>query len=334
MDLWDVVKLIVRRWIVSVPLLLLTVAALVWTASAVSPNYTAEGNILMLPPTTELNSTDGEERTVNPWDTDSLTGAVITLLRNQSLHGQLAAEGYDATWEAGRDVQFFSVINIEVTSPSPGEAQATIERLSEVVAHEVNARQQGYGLTDGQMVGTVTLGAGENVAIARGNQMRAMIVVFLAGLILTVGLTIGYDALLRARAGKHAGAPPAARAAEPEPALTTGRYTNGARIDPVRQPVPAEATNQAPHQSRQAGINVSYRAASGVPAARPSSGAPARASSSVPAARTAEPEPPRPAPNGPVDDSTVVLPLSSIKPGADRGDDDSAGGGAPEPRWR
>ena len=333
MDLWDVVKLIVRRWLVSVPLLLLTVAALVWTASAVSPNYTAEGNILMLPPTTEVNSTDGEERAVNPWDTESLTGAVITLLRNQGLHDQLANDGYNATWEAGRDVQFFSVINIEVTSPSPGEAQATIERLSEVVAHEVNARQQGYGLTEGQMIGTITLSAGENVAIARGNQMRAIIVVFLAGLILTVGLTIGYDALLRARAGKHAGAPPATRAgAEPEPDLVTAgaRYTNGARIDPVRQPVPADATNQAPqaHQSRQAGINVSYRAASGVPAA-------ARPSSGVPAARAAEPEPPRPAPNGPVlDDSTVVLPLSSIKPGADRGDDDSAGGGAPEPRWR
>jgi capsular polysaccharide biosynthesis protein len=316
MDLWDVVKLIVRRWIVSVPLLLLTVAALVWTASEVTPNYTAEGNILMLPPTTEINSSEGEERAVNPWDTDSLTGAVITLLRNKRLHDQLTGEGYDATWEAGRDVQFFSVINIEVTSRTAEQAQATIQRLSEVVAHEVSARQQGYALTEGQMVATVTLGGGENVEIARGNQLRAIIVVFFAGMILTVGLTIGYDAMLRSRDGRHAHpALVAARAStEPAPGLATAgaRQTNGVRMEPSRPTAATESGNQA-HQGRQAGINVSYRPAAGAPGGR------------------AGDEPPRPAPA--VDDSTVVLPLSSLTPGSDHDDEDSGGGGA-EPRWR
>jgi capsular polysaccharide biosynthesis protein len=321
MDLWDVVKLIVRRWIVSVPLLLLTIAALVWTASAVSPSYTAEGNILMLPPTTEINSTDEEERTVNPWETDSLTGAVITLLRNQRLEDQLAAEGFQASWEAGRDVEFFSVINIQVTAPTAAEAQAAVQRLSEVVAHEVSARQQGYGLTDGQMIGTVTIGAGENVEIARGNQMRAMIVVFAAGVILTVGLTVGVDALLRARSGRS-GEPAltATRAAaEPEPSLAAAgsRPTNGVRMEPVRQPVLVDGGNHS-HATRQPGINVSYRASSARPVAPPN-----------------EEPPTQPHQLGSVgDDSTIVLPLSSITPGTDRGDDDGSGGGAAEPRWR
>jgi capsular polysaccharide biosynthesis protein len=321
MDLWDVVKLIVRRWIVSVPLLLLTAAALVWTASAVQPNYTAEGNILMLPPTTEISTTDGE-RAVNPWDTDSLTGAVITLLRNKALHDQLVAEGYNATWEAGRDVQFFSVINIEVTAPTTGEAQAAIQRLSEVVSHEVNAHQQGYELTDGQMVGTVTLGAGENVAIARGNQMRALIVVFFAGAIMTVGLTIGYDALLRALADRRTGhRPVSARAAEPAPVLAAEtRHTNGARLAPIRQLATADGENhsQQTHPAQQPGISVSYRPASGVAAGRPADEVPHHPSSPGPA----------------LDDSTVVLPLSSITPGTDRGDEDPTGGGAAEHRWR
>lgn len=322
MDLWDVVKLIFRRWIVSVPLLLLTAAALVWTGSNVKPSYTAEGNILMRPPTTEISGGDAQERAVNPWNTESLTGAVITLLRNQSLHDELAGEGYLGTWEAGRDVQFFSVINIEVTAPTIADAQATIGRLAEVVAHEVSARQQGYGLTEGQMVGTVTLGAGENVAIARGNQMRALIVVFFAGAILTVGLTIGYDALLRARADRRADlAEVAARAAaEPSPSLATAAapHANGFRREPAR-PVPAAEAGSHPHPSQhQAGISVSYRAAS-----------------IVPPARQADESPPPPSSPGPaVDDSTVVLPLSSITPTKrDRGDDDPAGGGA-EHRWR
>lgn len=324
MDLWDVVKLIVRRWIISVPLLLLTVVALIWTAKEVTPNYTAEGNILMLPPTTEISSSDGE-RAVNPWDTDSLTGAVITLLRNKSLHEQLAGEGYQASWEAGRDVQFFSVINIEVTAGTTEEAQAAVQRLSEVVAHEVSARQQGYGLTEGQMVGTVTLGAGENVDIARGNQMRALIVVFFAGMILTVGLTIGYDAILRARAARRAAPALVAGATEPVPAGAGGiRHTNGSRVEPVRAGAVADGPVHA-HQNRQPGINVSYRAASGVSGTRPSDEPPHR---SEPGHR---PEPPHRSQAG--DDSTVVLPLSSISPGRDRVDEDGGGGG-PEPGWR
>jgi len=327
MDLWDVVKLIVRRWIISVPLLLLTVVALIWTAKEVTPNYTAEGNILMLPPTTEINSTDGE-RTVNPWDTDSLTGAVITLLRNKSLHEQLAGEGFQATWEAGRDVQFFSVINIEVTASTTETAQATVQRLSEVVAHEVNARQQGYGLTEGQMVGTVTLGAGENVGIARGNQMRALIVVLFAGMILTVGLTIGCDAILRTRATRRAAPALVAGASEPVPAAAGSRHTNGALVDPVRAGAVAEGGTPG-HQSRQAGINVSYRASSGVSGGRPLDEPPHRSEP-----HRSEPHRSEPHRSGAGDDSTVVLPLSSISPGRDRGDEDSGGGVGPEPGWR
>jgi hypothetical protein len=163
MDLWDVAKLIVRRWPVSVPMLLLTAAALVWTGMTVTPNFTAQGNILLLPPSTEVSPGQGEERAVNPWDTDTLTGAVIALLRNQSLAEQLSAEGHVGTWEAERDVQFWSVVNVTVTAPTAEQAQSTIQRLSQVVAAEVNSRQQGYNLTEGEMVGTVTLGAGENV---------------------------------------------------------------------------------------------------------------------------------------------------------------------------
>lgn len=332
MDLWDVAKLIARRWVVSVPLLLLTAAALVWTGKEVTPNYTAEGSILLLPPTTEVSGGEGEERPVNPWTTDSLASAAITLLGNRSLHDRLAAEGFTGTWEAGRDPQFFSVIGVEVTAPTAGEAQATIQRLSEVVAAEVNARQQGLELTEGQLVGTVTLGAGENVAIARGNQMRALIVVFFAGVILTIGLTIGYDALLRARADRQAGfggtAVRAATAAEPLAGQATAgaRPANGARMEPIRPLAPTDAANHAQPSHQPAGISVSYRPASGLPPARP-----------------AEEAPPAPAPDPVLDDSTVVLPLSSLPSGRDRGrdrgdrdrdgDEDPAAGGA-EHRWR
>jgi hypothetical protein len=203
MDLWDVVKLMVRRWRVSAPLVLLTAVAVGWTAVSITPHHTAEGSVLLLPPSSERAFEPGQVRVQNPWSTDSVAGAVITLLRSSSLHDELAAEGYDATWEAGRDIQFFSMINITVTASTAEEAQATVERLTEVVTREVSDRQQGPDLNHDEVVTIVTLAAGENVSIVRGNQLRALVVVLFAGGLLTVGTTIGVDAFLRTRAARR-----------------------------------------------------------------------------------------------------------------------------------
>jgi capsular polysaccharide biosynthesis protein len=305
MDLWDVVKLIARRWVVSVPLLLLTVAAVVWTGITVKPNYTAEGNILLLPPSTEVSTGEGEERAVNPWTTDSLTGAVITLLRNRNTAEMLAAEGYVGSWEAERDIQFWSVVNIQVTAPTAEQAQATIQRLAQVVNNEVVQRQEGYGLTEGEKVGTVTLGAGENVAIARGNQLRALIVVFFAGAIVTVGGTIGFDALMRKRAGQRLGhsritatvSPAVVNASVEAQVVAAGaaRAPNGARSQPFDD-------SKTQVIGRQSGITVSYRAG----------GPGGHAPTSAPPAAPTSPAPTAPPVRTEGDDATIVLPLAGL----------------------
>jgi capsular polysaccharide biosynthesis protein len=338
MDLWDVVKLIARRWVVSVPLLLITLAAVVWTGITVKPNYTAEGNVLLLPPSTEVSTGEGEERAVNPWTTDSLTGAVITLLRNRNTVEMLAAEGYVGSWEAERDIQFWSVVNIQVTAPTAAQAQATIQRLAQVVNNEVVTRQEGYGLTEGQKVGTVTLGAGENVAIARGNQIRALIVVFFAGAIITVGSTIGFDAWMRKRAGERIGhsritatvSPAIVNASvEVQPLVASGaaRAPNGAksgRFDDAKTEV----------FGRQAGITVSYRGAPGV-----------HAPTSAPPAAPTSPAPSAPPVRTDSDDATIVLPLAGLdlpriraaehdQPERhDHADEDSDSEGPSESKW-
>lgn len=97
-------------------------------------------------------------------------------------------------------------------------------------------------------------------------------------------------------------------------------------MEPIRPLAPTDAANHAQPSHQPAGISVSYRPASGLPPARP-----------------AEEAPPAPAPDPVLDDSTVVLPLSSLPSGRDRGrdrgdrdrdgDEDPAAGGA-EHRWR
>lgn len=216
MDLWDLVRLMLRRWLVAAPLLLLTALAVGWTAATVTPHHTAEGSLLLLPPTVERGVQPGQPRDLNPWDTHSMTGAMVTLLRSSRLHEQLAAEGYEGAWEAGRDIQFPSMINVVVTSPTERQARETVQRLTELVTAEVAVRQDRPELGDGEAVTVVTLADGENVSVVRGNQMRALIVVLFAGGMLTVSITAAADALLRARADKRTDGPlPVAGRAQP-----------------------------------------------------------------------------------------------------------------------
>jgi hypothetical protein len=190
-------------------------------------------------------------------------------------------------------------------------------------------------------VGTVTLGAGENVAIARGNQLRALIVVFFAGAILTVGSTIGYDALRRARAGKRLGH--SRITATVSPAIVNAsvevlpRVASGAARAPNGAKPEAFDDSKTEVYGRQAGITVSYRSGSGPSA--PTAPAPASAAPTSPAPASAPPV------RTDADDATIVLPLAGLDiPHArtadtsetkrtDRVDEDSDSEGTSESKW-
>lgn len=311
MDLWDVVKLMVRRWYASVPMLLLTMIAVLWTGIHVSPNYTAEGNLMMLPPATEIVAEAGQERTVNPWSTDALSGAVVTRLRNRALAEQLKTEGYRASWEVGRDLEFYSVLAIKVTSPTADEAHAATERLLQVAEAEVRERQAPYRLTDGEKINTIRLGSGEIAEVARGNQMRALIVVLGAFGILTMGVTIAVDALMCWRARRTALPPARIWAVEPVSGGQGGAVPgNGGQ--PAAIDAPNAANGGGGEATVPAGIRVRYRAGVPVPVE------PGDASAAGPVDAVAAPVP-APAPDvipaqdpKPGDDTTIVLPLSNV----------------------
>ena len=94
MDLWDVAKLMVRRWYVALPMLVLTVIGASMTVVTVQPDYTATTNVSILPPTKADEAGSGTGQTVNPWDASSLTVATLTHLNSKRLHDELKAAGY------------------------------------------------------------------------------------------------------------------------------------------------------------------------------------------------------------------------------------------------
>ena len=49
MDLWDLTRLLLRRWYFAVPMLLASVAVVVLAAKTVSPDYKSTGYVQLIP---------------------------------------------------------------------------------------------------------------------------------------------------------------------------------------------------------------------------------------------------------------------------------------------
>lgn len=207
MYIWHILRLLARRWAVSVPMLLLTAAAAAVSASNVPPDYVATAYVSLLPPSVRHNPAPGETRQVNPWDAGRLTSAVIVRLNTRSLAGQIKREGFDGTWAAGLDREYGPVIRLEVTASTEAAARSTMSRLLRELHDEVTRQQARYpGLGPDDMISAARFDSGDEVRATTTKIRWATAVAAAIGLLMTAAVSGSVDAVLRRRTRDRSGA--------------------------------------------------------------------------------------------------------------------------------
>lgn len=244
MDLWDILKLMFRRWYVSVPLLLASLAATLSIGMTSRPDYVVTSHLTLLPPTAKPDTASG--RGVNPWNVDSLMGAIVTRLNSKSRHDALEAEGLSPHWVANTNMQFREQLVVEVTADSSERARATTQRLHAIAMEEVVRQQERYDLRPGEEITAIPFDQGENVVTVYKKIYRTMMAVGGAGIVVTTGLVIALDAVLRWRSRRRAAA------AIDEP---VEREKEGATVGPWTRPAPVDATIVLPLSVKPAGTS-------------------------------------------------------------------------------
>jgi capsular polysaccharide biosynthesis protein len=329
MDFWDLVKLMWRRWYVTVPMLLVTAVAAGWIVVNVGPEYQATGYVTVVPPAVQRQPESGQTTQVNPWNEEALADAASIRLQGKSLRDEMAAAGYEAKWSVeitGR----LPVINMEVVAPTAEQAIETMHALQGVVEQEVAERQSEYTVSDGERFTTVRYDQGESVETTASRLRRTLVAVVAAGLILTVASVAAFDAVARWRRSRREDQPQTGfrlppAAASPEPPRGDAprrRYayggtgqaapTNGSAAVPSGNgdhpiPMATEPISPAP-------VSASGSASVSPASVGSASGSASVGSASGSASVGSSGESPLPVP----DDSTVVLPLSNV-PWAGRG---------------
>lgn len=322
MDLWELTKLVFRRWLVSVPMLVALAVGLMAMQATISPDYEAVAHVQLIPPQVQPNEDSATEGAKNPWaqlGADALGQAVVVSMQRPSLAKSLADEGLSGEFTVALD-PYFPIVVIEVIGDSPEQATATAQRLATIVVEAVQSRQDVYSVSSEKAITTLLLDDGSDLTPNNSSKRRAMVAVAGLGVLLTGATAVAVDALIYRRRRRRAGAPgrePWPAPYRPAPFPTTGHNasTASASVSP---------TSPAPPVSPAVVADMSHLLREG---STPSAGRfprPPDSGNSAPSTGDDEPDarnedspsgyPATPSGSLPYDDdSTIVLPLKHAR---------------------
>jgi hypothetical protein len=200
-DLWDLTKLLFRRWYFALPLLILSLGAVVAASQTVKPDYDAQGQLQMIPPVGGVSN--GPH---NPWidlGYSALGQAVVIKISNDAqVRTDLAAAGLSDNFTVNLEYGT-TYITTDAIGSSPAQATASVQRILQLLDDEVRNQQKKFGVLPSDSVTTSVLNPGDKVTEVTSKVKRVIIVAAGIGLLVSTAMTIALDAILRRRSRRR-----------------------------------------------------------------------------------------------------------------------------------
>lgn len=198
MDAVELLRVVLRRWYVVLPVLLLTGAGAFFAGNAVTADYEAKAALLLLGPSVAATESGGAF--VNPYRTagTNATADALDIVADSTTTQLLMVEaGHDdVTYEVRADN---SIMEIVVVGSSPAESVAAVEFLQQYLETQLEQRQDAVDApTDQRLAFDVLAAAGTSTAIVEGVS-RIRVAVLGAGGLLALALAVLADRLARRR---------------------------------------------------------------------------------------------------------------------------------------
>jgi capsular polysaccharide biosynthesis protein len=203
-DLWDLAKLMWRRWYVMAPMLLLTIGATTWAVATLKPDYTSTGTIILTPPPDKTPLSTAELSSTNTWveqGEDVMAGAVAISVQTKATREEIASHGLPDSYEVIAESRS-NILTVTATAPTPELAQQTVQRVQRQIADEVVQMQAPFHPKVGRAIGTLVLDKGDTIEVVTSKIKRAAVVIIGVGVLLTAAVTVLADLWLRRRAAR------------------------------------------------------------------------------------------------------------------------------------
>jgi capsular polysaccharide biosynthesis protein len=209
LDLWDLTRLLFRRWYFALPMLLASVATVFLTTQAVSPDYKAKGHLQVIPPPGASKPDDptAPPRPRNPWldlGCQVLGNAALLKVTDRPVLERLVNSGLTASVTITLSDRS-PLLEIEAVGTSPAQATATVREVIRLLNEDIAAEQKPYGVYPEDTITTLTLNDGGDVEVVTSKVKRVLVVGAGLGMLVTAAGTIGLDGLLRLRNRRRLG---------------------------------------------------------------------------------------------------------------------------------
>lgn len=241
MDLAAVIRSLLRRWYVVLAGLLITGAAGYAVLTQIPPTYTASGTVLLLPPTATV---EGENPLLQLGGLEQPASLVVAYLAGSSARAEFAetfpTAEYDIVVDPLSRGPLLVVTMQDVTEQGTMDAlqalldqvPATLDLLQDDVAAPAVAR-----------LGSTPLTVDVEPTVSSKDALRAVVVVGVGGIALTLLLAVGIDGVSRQRRSRRAtkatGSGPAQTESTPTPPVTSSE-TDSAEAELLRWSTRAE----------------------------------------------------------------------------------------------
>lgn len=209
MDVFDAVRVIARWWFVTVPLLVLSLAAAIALSSGIAPEYLVEGSIIFQGPLVrDSTSNPGETELINPLLEQPAALTTVAVVASLSLSNPqvatiLASEGLSTDYEVGTESRT-PILLLLVRAGSRDVAIDTALRLAELVEDDVRLRQEAADVPTDERVTTNVIALSAVGGADYGGRNRIRLAVLVLGTGASFGLAFVLEGLRKKRlAARH-----------------------------------------------------------------------------------------------------------------------------------
>lgn len=197
-------QLLWRQKMIVIPLSLVSLAACIAVVVAYPPTYRATSAVVLLNPP-ELPEVSAENPTIpdeyqNPYsrfgDLSVIVDILVRVLESDAKVEQLEAQGLDGTYQvaANRDFYRGPIVDIAAEASSEEDAIAAANLAMDALAEELDTLQRQQGTDPSYFITVETVVAADKATTVFSGTLRALIVVAMLGMVLTIGTALFADA--------------------------------------------------------------------------------------------------------------------------------------------
>jgi capsular polysaccharide biosynthesis protein len=238
MDLLDSFRILVRRWWLTVPLLVITLGGVVAGAAIFPWTYKSEATVVLLSSRLQAKQTGG-----NPWLAfDSSLTVTAEVVGREIMDGRtvdaLRKQGNTAQYKVGLAADSTGpVLVVEVEGPEPQVTQNTLNAVLRLIPARLDDIQNQGSVAPQARIKPATVSASPQPTRVVKDKIRTLLMMLFAGLVVTIGVPLFAESLaVRRRYGPASDdypSPPRPAAGHPAASLAG---TNGShRTVPVEE---------------------------------------------------------------------------------------------------